>query len=557
MNTRRTGLDSILFQVVENDGINSSSRRRAIQATNARNSEDPNNNMVTEDESVQESRYHRQAALLENQGWDQGKLTDARVAVIGSGALAHYSALTLSAFGFGHIELYGQGKIDAKISASFNRGRQDIPRSTIIKAYSDGFMYYESREGQSRAKALEEIISKINPEIRFSGINLGLQRPENAALLGQQDLIIEATNDIESKLTVLEYARQRNIPVVSMSAGQHKGGIGIYSSNDHTNQQKFENLLFYDQKNEAQDPIVSQVISGIGIEEARKIINPMNGENPLEDIVIYNLLANDRFSHNLNKNIDVPYDLSGKNVCLVGAGALGNFVGLGLALRNVGNLVVVDFDTTEITNLNRQILLYDGVGNSKARALVTKLKAINPDGNYRAKVDKITPESGEFFKRNNFDLIIDTVDNNKARAVINYFALKYDIPFISGGTRYNSGQVNIYVPGESGCLNCQADIDQLALGNYRRDRENHSCIYAAQPSVITSNQITGGLMVGEATNVLDRAYGDFAKGEIKFVSNESDRMKLLPPPVNSCGCRHDKESLDNWLEKMRGVYDGN
>jgi len=492
-----------------------------------------------------ESRYQRQAALLQNQGWDQSKLENSKIAVVGSDALANYTALTLSAFGFGNIELYGQGKVDDLILNNYQR--------TNDFDYSNGFLFFEAERSKNKAKALEEIIGKINPEIDFKGINLGLQRSENCELIKKPDLIIDTTNDSYSKLSLIDHALVNDIPLISMSAGTHKGGVGIINYNETGDQRKLlENLLFSELNTQKQDPIVSQVIAGIGVEEARKIINPLQGEHVINDLIIYNLLSNSRFDHQQDKIINDDFDLSNYSVCLIGAGALGNFVGLGLALRNIGNLAVVDFDVTETTNLNRQILLYDSVGREKSSALVQKLKKINPRGNYRAKVDKIVPSSSNFFSRNKFDLIIDTVDNNKTRALLNYFSLKYDIPFISGGTRYNSGQVNICIPKETGCLNCQADIDNLALGNYQRQ----SCIYAAQPSVITSNQITGGLIVGEVPSVLNsELYGDFARGEAKFVSNEEFRLSLLPPAVDNCNCYKNDALLKDWGKKMHGVYD--
>ena len=501
--------------------------------------------MQEQEEHATESRYHRQAALLQEQGWNQSKLENAKVAVIGSDALANYAALTLSAFGFGSVSLYGQGHIDSDIRTNHQR--------TGTTDYSKGFLFFEAREGTTKAKALEDIINKINPEIDFKGLNIGMQRFENTALMQKPDLIVEATNDPESKISMMDYAIMNNIPLVSMSAGDTKGGVGILKPDSTEEQRKvIENILFDDISYQKQDPVVSQVIAGMGIEEARKIINPMDGEKVLDDVVIYNLQSNERFEHKEDKKIEYDFDLSNYSVCLIGAGALGNFVGLGLALRNVGKMTVVDFDITETTNLNRQVLLYEGVDKEKATALVDKLKAINPKGNYRAKIDKIVPDSAEFFRRNKFDLVIDTVDNNRTRALLNYFSLRYHIPFMSGGTRYNSGQANICIPEQTGCLNCQANIDELSLGTYR----SHSCIHAAQPSVITSNQITGGMMVGEAASILDpEKYGDYARGELKFVSNEEFRVALLPAAVNRCDCYQDKEKLDGWHKKMEGVYD--
>ena len=496
-------------------------------------------------EASAENRYQRQAQLLAGEGWNQLKLTNARVAVIGNGSLANYCALTLAAFGFGNIDIYCQGKFNP---SNFSRDNSNGE----LPDYSEGFLYYDANSGDSKAIALEDIIHKINPEVKITATNIGMNRPENYNLMEKPHIVVDATNDPASKLSAIDYSLLNSIPIVSMSAGKHKGGVGLLTSRTPDKRKIIENIVFNDLKNQKQDPVISQLIAGIGIEEVRKIINPMRRENVIDDIIIYNLLSNARFNHDYDRDISDDFDLSDYSICLVGAGALGNQVAIALAQRNIGKLVVVDYDITENTNLNRQIMLYDSVDQEKATGLVDKLRKINPRGNYRAKIDKITPSSADFFRRNDFDLILDTVDNNKTRALLNYFSLRYNIPFISGGTRYNSGQVNVCKPEDSGCLNCQADIDNLALGNYQRQ----SCIYAAQPSVITSNQITGAMMVGEIPFVLNKEkYGDFARGELKFVSNEEFRFSLIPPAVENCECNHDTEMLNSWHNKMRGVYD--
>ena len=514
-----------------------------------------------QEESATESRYQRQASLLSHQGWDQSKLSNATVAVVGNDCLAQYAALTLTAFGFGHIEIYGKGVVDNTLLANHKRIERDNGLNNNQNKslnFSEGFMHYESRVGQTKSGSLEAILHKINPEIDITGINLSMERSENCEILSKPNVIVEATNNPASKIAVFEYADRNKIPVVSMSVSAKKGAVGIYNPQKRIAADLYENLLFYDlkEKNNSQNPAISQVIAGIGIEEARKIINPMKDEQVIDDIVVYNRESDKRFdnnNHNREKNIAPYVDLKDYSVCLIGAGALGNFASLALTLSNIGKLTIVDYDTAEIHNLNRQILLYEGVGIEKCVALADKLKAINPRGNYVARAEKITPDSDEFFKKGKFDLILDTVDNNQTRALLNYFSLKYEIPFISGGTRYNSGQANICVPKESACLNCQADIDNLALGNIARERQ--SCIYAAQPSVITSNEITGGLMALESMSVLDpKKYGDFARGELKFVSNEEYRLALLPAAKSNCECYNDKKKIGNWLTKMKEVY---
>ena len=185
-------------------------------------------------------------------------------------------------------------------------------------------------------------------------------------------------------------------------------------------------------------------------------------------------------------------------------------------------------------------------------ALADKLKRINPRVRVDYALSKIGPDTDNFFKKNNIDLIIDSVDNNKARALLNYFSQKYDIPFISGGTRYDSGQVIVCVPGKTACLNTQVDIDTMALESHR---PHQSCIYAPQPSVITSNQIAAGLIGGEAKTILQEdKYGEPIHKILKYVSGEKFRLAALPTQ-ESCDCRNDRDYMKNWMNRMGHIYE--
>jgi molybdopterin/thiamine biosynthesis adenylyltransferase len=135
--------------------------------------------------------------------------------------------------------------------------------------------------------------------------------------------------------------------------------------------------------------------------------------------------------------------------------------------------------------------------------------------------------------------------------LINYFSLKFKIPFISGGTRYDSGQVTVSIPGETACLNCQADIDRLALQGHT---PHQSCIYAPQPSVITSNQVIASLIGGEARAIFQREkYGDPVRFVLKYISGEQYRVASLPSQ-DVCECHKDKKMLSEWKTKMAQLY---
>jgi molybdopterin-synthase adenylyltransferase len=489
------------------------------------------------------NRYDRQQLI---DGWKQEKLTDAKIAIIGSDALTHYLAITTAALGFGHIEIFGSGFVsDGNLSNHRKNERKPD--------YSEGFLYFDSAAGDGKAQAVSDFIKKLNPLVDSFAANIDISRCVDLSILGTPDIIFEATNNPASKLAAVEYCNQKKIPLISISSSEQSSAIGIYSPRQsRTDQKKFiENIIFPEYLGKKQGTTTSQFIAALATDEARKCLMPIKKEKVMDDIVVYDMHSDKRFDFSTDRNLNGEDDFSGKTVIMVGAGALGNFAGMDYVLNNVDKLYIIDFDTVESTNLNRQVWFYDAIGQVKSKALARKLKRINPRVEIITCDDKIIPEAESFFAETSADLLCDTVDNNKTRALLNYFSLKYKIPFISGGTKYDSGQVIVSIPGETACLNCQADIDQLALSG---SQATQSCIYAAQPSVITSNQLIGALMVGEAKTIMNREkYGNPIKHVLKYVSGEQYRVAALPSQ-EACECYKDKKLQKRWFEKMGHLY---
>jgi molybdopterin/thiamine biosynthesis adenylyltransferase len=489
------------------------------------------------------NRYDRQQLI---QGWDQEKLEKAKIAVVGTGILGNYTALCLAALGFGKIGIYGSGFVTRDMLKNYEK-------NSMKPDYSEGFLYFDSKEDEPKADAIAEFIKKINPLVDSYGVNIDMCRQGNISLLGNPDLIFDATNDPASKIALIEYAAEKRIPVISMSTSETSAKIGVYNPNDNRQDKKklIENIIFAEFKDKKQGTTTSQFVSAIAADEARKYLMPIKNEKVIKDIVVYNLESDRRFDDTQSKKIEGEDNFKNKKAVMIGAGALGNFAGLDLVLNNVGNLLIIDFDRVEATNLNRQIWFYDAVGELKSKALADKLKRINPRVDINYSSQKLIPAAEDFIKNANIDLLIDTVDNNKARALINYFSLKFKIPFISGGTRYDSGQVTVSIPGETACLNCQADIDRLALQGHT---PHQSCIYAPQPSVITSNQVIASLIGGEARAIFQREkYGDPVRFVLKYISGEQYRVASLPSQ-DVCECHKDKKMLSEWKTKMAQLY---
>ena len=140
-------------------------------------------------------------------------------------------------------------------------------------------------------------------------------------------------------------------------------------------------------------------------------------------------------------------------VLIVGAGGLGSPVAIYLALAGVGTIGIVDFDTVDITNLQRQILHYDSdVGKRKVVSATETLKAYNPDVNVVNHEEPLNSENamGIISK---YDVIINGADNFPARYLTNDASYLNNKPLVDGSILIFDGQATVYLPG-NGCYRC-------------------------------------------------------------------------------------------------------
>lgn len=146
--------------------------------------------------------------------------------------------------------------------------------------------------------------------------------------------------------------------------------------------------------------------------------------------------------------------LSKARVLIIGVGGLGTPVALYLTATGVGELILVDSERVELSNLNRQILYSTrDIGRLKVEVAAEKLRELNPHVRittypYRASrelLEELVKEA---------DLVIDGTDNWETRFLINEFCVKYRKPFIHAGVQGFHGQLMVIVPGVTPCLRC-------------------------------------------------------------------------------------------------------
>jgi molybdopterin/thiamine biosynthesis adenylyltransferase len=147
--------------------------------------------------------------------------------------------------------------------------------------------------------------------------------------------------------------------------------------------------------------------------------------------------------------------LKQSRVLLVGSGGLGSPMALYLAAAGVGYLTVIDGDTVDHSNLQRQVLYAtEDVGRLKVEAALQALHRVNPNVQVEAVAERLNPENVEALFAEQ-DVIADGSDNFRTRYLVNdaaYFAQK---PLVSASLFQFQGQLSVFHPNSGGpCYRC-------------------------------------------------------------------------------------------------------
>ena len=131
-------------------------------------------------------------------------------------------------------------------------------------------------------------------------------------------------------------------------------------------------------------------------------------------------------------------------VLIVGLGALGSPVSMYLAASGVGELLLMDHDRVELSNLQRQIVhTTDRIGASKVQSASATLSALNPEISVVALASKFNTETLRS-DIGRVDAVVDATDNFAARFAINQACFDARTPLISGAAIRFEGQVSVY-----------------------------------------------------------------------------------------------------------------
>lgn len=160
-----------------------------------------------------------------------------------------------------------------------------------------------------------------------------------------------------------------------------------------------------------------------------------------------NSTENNRYSRHLlldKVGLDGQLKLKKAKVLVIGAGGLGCPILMYLTAAGVGNIGIIDFDTIDESNLQRQILFDTcDVGESKALTAKYKLEAQNPLINISAYNYALNNQNAiELFKA--YDIIVDGTDNFSTRYMVSDACILTNKPLVYGAIHKFEGQVSVF-----------------------------------------------------------------------------------------------------------------
>ena len=225
-------------------------------------------------------------------------------------------------------------------------------------------------------------------------------------------------------------------------------------------------------------------------------------------------------------------------VLLVGAGGLGSPVALYLAAAGIGTLGLVDFDSVDLSNLQRQILHgSSGIGSRKIDSARDRLQDINPNVHVEGYETRLTSGNALDIARD-YDIIVDGTDNFATRYLVNDTAVLLGIPNVYGSVYRFEGQASVFGAPKGPCYRCL----------FREPPPPNlipSCAEAGVLGVVPG--LVGTIQATETIKLL-LGVGDTLVGRLLLIDAMTMAFRTLEirrdPECPACGTREITELMD-------------
>jgi bacteriocin biosynthesis cyclodehydratase domain-containing protein len=215
----------------------------------------------------------------------------------------------------------------------------------------------------------------------------------------------------------------------------------------------------------------AELVEEFGVEQVNDVLGQFEELGVLEDAADDDRIAPaviERFDRQLRYFSDITTGptpsqcqerLEAARIAVLGVGGLGGWSALNLACCGVGEMLLLDFDQVEMSNLNRQVLYSEAdIGRHKAEAAAERLSGFNSSLKAEARVQKLGSKADVAETIAGYDLVIDACDwpAHDIERWINEACFEARIPFIAMSHFPPVARVGpLYVPGVTGCYSCQ------------------------------------------------------------------------------------------------------
>jgi molybdopterin-synthase adenylyltransferase len=224
-------------------------------------------------------------------------------------------------------------------------------------------------------------------------------------------------------------------------------------------------------------------------------------------------------------DLDGQEKLLAARVLIIGLGGLGSPVAMYLAAAGVGHLVLADFDSVDLSNLQRQIAhTTDRIGQLKVESAAQTIRALNPDVQITC-VTQVLDADALKDQIAGVDVVVDCCDNFQTRFAVNAACVAARVPLVSGAAIRLEGQVAVFDTRQPDCPCYRCLYDE-------ESEENTSC--AANGVLAPLVGIVGSMQALEAIKLIVGFGTSLAGKLLVFDARHSQWRELKLPKDPHC-----------------------
>lgn len=194
--------------------------------------------------------------------------------------------------------------------------------------------------------------------------------------------------------------------------------------------------------------------------------------------------------------------IQNSRILVLGVGGVGGYVVEGLVRSGVQNITIVDYDTIDISNINRQLIATNtNIGRKKVDVWKERIRAINPSVKVKTIADKIDENNIETLFNEQYDYLVDACDTIAVKKLLIKMCKERNINLLTVcgmGKKLDPSQIKI-------CDIRDTSYDPLAkaLRKYVKDEKIKGkvpCVFSPEKIPITNNKIVSSMMMVPASS---------------------------------------------------------